>query len=185
MSLPDRVAVDMPRVRAELEELVRIPGCAFPGFPEGQIERACDTVIEILTAAGYASVQRVDIEGGKPAALAETKGPEGSPTVLLYAHYDVQPGGDESLWITAPFEPTERDGRLYGRGAADDNSGFVIHAGVMRVVRREASVHGPGDPCPQRKRRPRRTGAGAACREAVHRRIRNSGNVRRRPIGVT
>ena len=131
--LADRVAADMPRVRAELEELVRIPGCAFPGFPDADIQRACDKVVEILTAAGYASVRRLEIEGGKPAVLAETPGPPGSPTVLLYAHYDVQPGGDESLWDSPAFEPTEREGRLYGRGAADDKSGVVIHAAVMRA----------------------------------------------------
>lgn len=127
------VAADMPRIRAELEELVRIPGCAFPGFSDADIQRACDKVVEILTDAGYASVRRLEIEGGKPAVLAETPGPPGSPTVLLYAHYDVQPGGDESLWSSPPFEPTERAGRLYGRGAADDKSGVVIHAAVMRA----------------------------------------------------
>jgi acetylornithine deacetylase/succinyl-diaminopimelate desuccinylase-like protein len=127
------VAADMPRIRAELEELVRIPGCAFPGFPDADIQRACDKVVEILTDAGYASVRRLEIEGGKPAVLAEAPGPPGSPTVLLYAHYDVQPGGDESLWSSPPFEPTERAGRLYGRGAADDKSGVVIHAAVMRA----------------------------------------------------
>ena len=127
------IAADMPRTRAELEELVRIPGCAFPGFPDAEIQRACDAVMEILETAGYATVTKLEIEGGKPAVLAETPGPEGSPTVLLYAHYDVQPAGDESLWDSQPFEPTERDGRLYGRGAADDKSGVVIHAAVMRA----------------------------------------------------
>ena len=133
MSKRERVAADMPRVRAELEELVKIPGCAFPGFPDAQIQQACDKVIEILEAAGYATVERVEIPGGKPAVLAEAPGPPGSKTVLLYAHYDVQPGGDESLWLSPPFEPTVRDGRLYGRGAADDKSGVVMHAALMRA----------------------------------------------------
>lgn len=133
MSLPDRVAADMPRTITELGELVRIPGCAFPGFPDSEIERACDKVIEILAAAGYETVQRLEIEGGSPAVYAETPGPDGSPTVLLYAHYDVQPGGDPELWESPPFEPTERDGRLYGRGAADDKSGVIIHAAIMRA----------------------------------------------------
>ncbi|MCU0298444.1 MAG: M20/M25/M40 family metallo-hydrolase, partial [Candidatus Nanopelagicales bacterium] len=133
MNLSDRVAADMPRIQAELEDLVRIPGCAFPGFPNAEVERACAYVMQILTAAGYATVERIDIEGGKPAVLAETAGPPGSPTVLLYAHYDVQPAGDESLWLSPPFEPTVRDGRLYGRGAADDKSGVVMHAALMRA----------------------------------------------------
>lgn len=131
--MKDTVAADMPRVRAELEELVSIPGCAFPGFPDAEIQRACDTTMRILRDAGYARVERLEIEGAKPTVVAETRGPEGSPTVLLYAHYDVQPGGDESLWHSPPFEPTERDGRLYGRGAADDKSGVVIHAALMRA----------------------------------------------------
>jgi len=131
--MKDKVAADMPRVRAELEELVRIPGCAFPGFPDSEIQRACEAVMRILRDAGYTSVERLEIEGAKPTVVAETRGPDGSPTVLLYAHYDVQPGGDESLWDSPPFEPTERDGRLYGRGAADDKSGVVIHAALMRA----------------------------------------------------
>ena len=128
-----RVAADFAQARADLEELVRIPGCAFPGFPDEQIDRACQKVIDIYRAAGFPQVQRLDIDGGKPAVLAEAPGPPGSPTVLLYAHYDVQPAGDVSLWDSPPFEPSERDGRLYGRGAADDKSGVVIHAAVMRA----------------------------------------------------
>ena len=133
MNLAERIAADMPRIRAELEELVRIPGCAFPGFPEAEIDRACAAVVGLFEAAGYASVRRVEIDGGAPAVIAESPGPPGSPTVLLYAHYDVQPGGDPDLWQSPAFEPQERGGRLYGRGAADDKSGVVIHAAVMRA----------------------------------------------------
>ncbi len=131
--MKERVASDFPHTRADLEELVRIPGCAFPGFPDDEIERACQAVIDIYRAAGFPRVERLDIDGGKPAVMAEVAGPPGSPTVLLYAHYDVQPAGDVSLWHSPPFEPTVRDGRLYGRGAADDKSGVVIHAAVMRA----------------------------------------------------
>ncbi len=133
MTLADRIRADMPRVRADLEELVRIPGCAFPGFPDAEIQRACDAVVQLYRDAGFASVERVEIAGGAPAVIAESPGPTGSPTVLLYAHYDVQPGGDPDLWTSPAFEPTEREGRLYGRGAADDKSGVVIHAAVMRA----------------------------------------------------
>ena len=131
--MKERVAADFPRTRADLEQLVRIPGCAFPGFPDDEIERACQAVIDIYRAAGFPRVERLDVDGGKPAVLAEVPGPPGSPTVLLYAHYDVQPAGDVSLWHSPPFDPTVRDGRLYGRGAADDKSGVVIHAAVMRA----------------------------------------------------
>ena len=131
--MKQRIAADFPRVRAELSDLVRIPGCAFPGFPDEQIERVCERVIDLYRAAGFPRVERLDIDGGKPAVLAEAPGPPGSPTVLLYAHYDVQPAGDPTLWQSPPFEPTERDGRLYGRGTADDKSGVVVHAAVLRA----------------------------------------------------
>lgn len=77
--MKDKVAADMPRVRAELEELVRIPGCAFPGFPDSEIQRACDAVMRILRDAGYTSVERLEIEGAKPTVVAETRRPGRQP----------------------------------------------------------------------------------------------------------
>ena len=85
--MKDKVAADIPRVRAELEELVRIPGCAFPGFPDSEIQRACDAVMRILRDAGYTSVERLEIEGGKPTVVAETRGPDDSPTVWSLRSY--------------------------------------------------------------------------------------------------
>ena len=131
-TLAHSVAGLMPGVRADLERLVRIPGCAFDGFPREDIDRAATEVERILRDAGYPTVTRIE-PGGSPAVYAEAPGPAGSPTVLLYAHYDVQPAGDLAAWHSDPWEPTERDGRLYGRGAADDKSGVVIHAALMRA----------------------------------------------------
>ena len=128
------VASAMPAVVTALEDLVRIPGIAFPGFPDSEVDRARDATVQILREAGFPTVRVLPIEGGSDAVYAECPGPAGSPTVLLYAHFDVQPAGDESLWHSQPFEPTERDGRLYGRGAADDKSGVVIHAGVLQAL---------------------------------------------------
>ena len=141
------VAVDetMPSVRADLEALVRIPGIAFPGFPAEPLDDARAAVMAILTDAGYDDVRPLDIPGGTAAVTAEARGPDGSPVVLLYAHYDVQPAGDGEAWVSPPFAPTERDGRLYGRGAADDKSGVVIHAGVLRALRAVSSDGRP--PC--------------------------------------
>ena len=129
------VAVLMPTLRADLESLVRIPSIAFPGFPREEVLRGAGEVVRILRDAGYDDVRQIDLPGGMPAVYAEARGPEGAPTVLLYAHYDVQPAGDLSAWTSEPFEPTEREGRLYGRGAADDKSGVIIHAGVLRALR--------------------------------------------------
>ncbi|MCX6460752.1 MAG: M20/M25/M40 family metallo-hydrolase [Actinobacteria bacterium] len=128
------VTADMPTVLRELETLVRIPGIAFPGFPENDVDRAREETVRVLRDAGFPEVRVLPIDGGSDAVLAEIAGPVGSPTVLLYAHFDVQPAGDEQAWQSPPFEPTVRNGRLYGRGAADDKSGVVIHAGVLRAL---------------------------------------------------
>ena len=124
----------MPQLRAELEKLVRLPSVAFEGFPEGPVEQAGAAVAELMTAAGLPGVRMVDIARAPQAVFGARPAPPGAPTVLLYAHYDVQPAGEDSAWASPPFEPTERDGRLYGRGAADDKSGVIMHAGALLAL---------------------------------------------------
>jgi len=126
------VAEQFPGVRADLEALVRIPGIAFDGFDHAEVDRSAEAVASLLRGAGLPDV-RIVRGGGQPAVIGRRPAPPGAPTVLLYAHHDVQPVGDRSAWLTEPFEPTERDGRLYGRGAADDKAGIMAHVAALRA----------------------------------------------------
>ncbi|MEV4412930.1 dipeptidase [Catellatospora sp. NPDC049609] len=123
---------ELPGVRADLEALVRIPGIAFDGFDFAPLERSAQAVAELMRGVGL-DVQVSRIGDGHPAVIGRRPAPPGAPTVLLYAHHDVQPVGDLSKWESEPFEPTERDGRLYGRGAADDKAGVMAHIAALRA----------------------------------------------------
>ncbi|MEU8613524.1 dipeptidase [Actinoplanes sp. NPDC048791] len=132
------IARELPGVRADLERLVRIPGIAFDGFDHSHVERSAEAVAELLRGCGL-EVQIVR-GAGQPAVIGRKAAPEGAPTVLLYAHHDVQPAGDPALWTSDPFEPVERDGRLYGRGAADDKAGVMAHVAALRAFGDELPV---------------------------------------------
>jgi acetylornithine deacetylase/succinyl-diaminopimelate desuccinylase-like protein len=132
----------IPAALADLGALVRIPSIAFPGFDRAQVQRSAQAVQALAEGTGlFDTVQIRDAavgggdERGMPAVLATRAARNGRPTILLYAHHDVQPVGDEALWETPPFEPTVRDGRLYGRGAADDKAGIMVHIGALRALR--------------------------------------------------
>ena len=124
----------MPQLRAELEKLVRLPSVAFPDFPEEPVRAAGAAVMQLMQDAGLPEVRMVDVKDAPQAVFGQRPAQPGAPTVLLYAHYDVQPAGPEEAWTSPPFEPAERGGRLYGRGAADDKSGVVAHAGAIMAV---------------------------------------------------
>lgn len=131
----------IPAALSDLGSLVRIPSIAWPSFDQSALVESADAVAALLRRTGVfdsVEVARAAIPGtdemGQPAVLASRAARNGRPTVLLYAHHDVQPPGDEALWDSPPFEPTVRDGRLYGRGAADDKAGVMAHVGAIRAV---------------------------------------------------
>ena len=126
------VAREMPGVRRDLEALVRIPSVSALAFDQAHVEASAEAVAELLRGAGLQDVELLR-EGGAPAVVGHLPGPDGAPTVLLYAHHDVQPPGDDADWTSAPFEPVERDGRLFARGAADDKAGVMAHLAAIRA----------------------------------------------------
>jgi acetylornithine deacetylase/succinyl-diaminopimelate desuccinylase-like protein len=129
--LKARVAADMPRLTEMLAELVKLPSVSAPGYDKAKVVEAADSLTVLLEQAGFQNTQLLEVDGGNPAVFAEIPAPEGAPTLLLYAHYDVQPPGPAGDWDTGPFQPEVRDGRLYGRGASDDKAGIVMHLGAI------------------------------------------------------
>ncbi|MFD3572033.1 dipeptidase [Streptomyces sp. NPDC058667] len=131
----------MPRAKAELAELVAFESVADEAVaPRSECEAAANWVADALRAEEFEDVALLDTPDGSQAVYGILPGPAGAPTVLLYAHYDVQPKLDESAWLTPPFELTERDGRWYGRGTADCKGGFVLHLLALRALKANGGV---------------------------------------------
>jgi acetylornithine deacetylase/succinyl-diaminopimelate desuccinylase-like protein len=133
-ALRNRIAANMPRTVEDLERLVRIPSMGYPGYDPDTVRASAEATRDVLVGSGVDGARLLELEGGHPAVFGELAGPDGAPTVLLYAHHDVQPEGPLDEWDTPPFEPVVRDGRMYGRGAADDKSGIVVHASAIRAL---------------------------------------------------
>jgi acetylornithine deacetylase/succinyl-diaminopimelate desuccinylase-like protein len=129
----EKVRSLMPELRSALDRLVRIPSIAFPDFPREPLIEAHDVTVELLRDAGVERIETLSLPGTAPVITGEIPAPDGAPTVLLYGHYDVVPAGDESLWLSPAFEPTERDGAVFGRGTADSKSNVVAHVGALRA----------------------------------------------------
>src|SRR5208283_4601170 len=124
----------------DLTTLVRIPSISFPGFDPVSVKRSAEATEKLLSRSGLRDVRILDTGTGHASVFGQWSGNPEKPTILLYAHHDVQPIGREELWTTPPFEPTERNGRLYGRGVSDDKGGVVMHTSALRSFFEAACV---------------------------------------------
>ena len=136
----EKVASRFPSALSLLSDLVRVPGIAWEAFPEENLSASAELVAKNVRATGifdFVEIRSASVAGksGAPAIVAHRAARNGRPQVLLYAHHDVQPPGDLSQWQTPPFQPTVIDGRIFGRGAADDKAGIVAHLTAIQVLR--------------------------------------------------
>ncbi|MCS4484456.1 dipeptidase [Gleimia sp. 6138-11-ORH1] len=144
-TLREKLNTQFPGIVDELCDLIRIPSVSSSTFDQEKVWESARHVEARFKALGLStqilSAPAENGEAGRPAVVAQTKKIAGAPTVLLYAHHDVQPAGDESRWQTPPFEPSIRDGRLYGRGSSDDGAGIVVHWGALQLLAEELPVN--------------------------------------------
>lgn len=139
-TLSTRVHDQFPRLLDDLKDLVRIDSVSAPAFDQQRVYDSAEAVATLVRELGMDDVRVVTAGGSRPAVLASRPAAPGYPTVLLYAHHDVQPPGADAEWNTPPFEPTQVGERLYGRGAADDKAGIVAHIGALRAVGDDLNV---------------------------------------------
>jgi cysteinylglycine-S-conjugate dipeptidase len=123
----------MDTARQALEDLVRIPSISADPARTADVQASADATAALLERSGLEAVRQASAEGCPPAVIGEWHHAPDAPTVLLYAHHDVQPPGFIDRWSNDPFEPVQRAGRLYGRGTADDKAGAVAHAAAVRA----------------------------------------------------
>ncbi|MEX0666445.1 MAG: M20/M25/M40 family metallo-hydrolase [Acidimicrobiia bacterium] len=129
----DAVDAGLDDARHSLEELVRIPSISADEERAGDVQRSADATAAYLERCGLEHVRQAAAGGSPPAVIGEWTHAADAPTILLYAHHDVQPPGFVERWTSDPFEPVERDGRLFGRGTADDKAGAVAHGAMVKA----------------------------------------------------
>jgi acetylornithine deacetylase/succinyl-diaminopimelate desuccinylase-like protein len=119
--------------KARLADLIRIPSVSAEGFPPEELRRSAETTAAVLREAGLENARFLEMPGQYPYVYADWLHVPGAPTLLVYGHHDVQPAGRPERWVTPAFEPAERGGRLYGRGAVDDKGTFMTHVAAVRA----------------------------------------------------
>jgi cysteinylglycine-S-conjugate dipeptidase len=137
--LRSQVQAVLPSVRADLERLVAIESVSADPDRQAEVQHSAEAVSALFVAEGF-DTKIVSADGGAPAVIARKPAPPGAPTVMLYAHHDVQPEGNHEEWDSPPFVATQRGDRLYGRGCADDKAGVVAHLGALRALGDELAV---------------------------------------------
>jgi cysteinylglycine-S-conjugate dipeptidase len=131
----DLIRAGAPSLIADLASLVMIPSVSWDGFDQAHVEASATAVADLFAGTGlFESVAIYRHGGGAPALIARREPRAGRPTVVLYAHHDVQPPGNVDDWVSDPYQPVVRGGRLYGRGSADDKAGIAVHLGALRVL---------------------------------------------------
>ncbi|MGL5406738.1 MAG: M20/M25/M40 family metallo-hydrolase [Propionibacteriaceae bacterium] len=133
ITLQTAIAKDFPRALNDLAALTAIPSISAMPQYSSDVRRSAELVRELCADAGATRAEIWQSGDGHPAVFAHWPAPEGAPTVCLYAHHDIQPVGDESLWSSDPYVMVERDGRLYGRGVGDDKAGIIGHLMALRA----------------------------------------------------
>lgn len=122
---------NLPAFRRTLEDLARIPSCSHAPAPPSEVDRSAEAFATVLREIGCQGVEVLRLPDALPAVYGEWLGNPGAPTVVLYGHHDVQPPGRPEKWKSPPYEPTERGGRLYGRGVVDDKAGCMVHIAAV------------------------------------------------------
>jgi cysteinylglycine-S-conjugate dipeptidase len=132
-TIATRVRELMPEAIEDLKGLIRYPSIAFPGFPPEPVFQAANATVDLMQRCGLPNARLLPIPNGYPMVYGEVRAPPGAPTVVLYAHYDVQPASEEQGWDRDPWIPIVKDGRLFGRGAGDNKNGVLAHAATIRA----------------------------------------------------
>lgn len=142
-NVENRIRENFPKYIDALKQLVRIPSISFDNFDQKFVMDSAEAVKAMFAEAGFTNIQFLLPPSGRPTVYAESLTSNDKPTILLYAHHDVQPPMREALWKSAPFEPEVRGDRLYGRGTADDKAGIITHIAAAQQVRELLGKNGP------------------------------------------